>query len=288
MKLNIIRSDSTHIPQLKAIWEKTFHDTEDYIDLFFEKMYTPGCAVMAIDGEKIVSVVYSLNVGDLILDSGDAYPCNSIYAVSTEEKYRGRGLAPRLIELAAEKTAVTVVCPASSSLFNYYSEKTGFKNYFFTNEANIPRDYFLNMTPKGRIGRISPDDYGKIREAMLKGRSHIRFSSKTLNYKAAVCRQSGGDLFVLDFGGKGGCCAVEIDGNTASIKEMLVPDGYAGLGAALAATAVPAESYILRAPSEKGDTDSSYIRPFGMAQGFEFTAPDSFGEHLPWYGFAFD
>ncbi len=121
--LEILHGSKKHIPAMKALWKKTFNDTEDFIDLFFNEFYTPRRAFLRFDGNSLVSMLFYLDL-KVKLD-GRRLKCAYLYAVATELSERRQGhftaLHNALIShLQSKKYDIIITVPEKDSLFNFY------------------------------------------------------------------------------------------------------------------------------------------------------------------------
>lgn len=124
------------IPQLKALWQQAFGDTDRFVDRFFAHFFSPDrCRVLEQDG-KVVSALYWF---DGYLDGRKwAY----LYAVATDVAHRGKGFCRTLMEethrhLEASGYAGAVLVPAEEGLWGYYGamgyqEFGGMESFFCT------------------------------------------------------------------------------------------------------------------------------------------------------------
>lgn len=83
------------IPQLKKIWKDTFHDTDAFLDWYFDTRFFPDYSACAEDNGKIVSVCHILPARQYL--RGKVLPCGLLNGVATLPEYRGKGLMKQLI-----------------------------------------------------------------------------------------------------------------------------------------------------------------------------------------------
>lgn len=263
-------------PALKALWRGVFGDTEEYIDGFFEKLYTPGMATVCLADGSIVSAAYVLRLGELVTD-GRWMPCRVIYAYGTDPDHRGRGFGGRVLRDACARAAsggAAAVCPAEPSLYGYYAD-FGFSTFFAACERRCTD---VGSQLSGSVTRVTVRGYAALREELLHGRVHIDYDMAVLEYQDSLCRASGGGLYYLVSEGRRCCAAVELEDGEAKIRELIVPSGSQYNAAALAARAVRCERFTYRAPVRPGDESA----PHAMLSG-----PVERPELAPWFGFDF-
>lgn len=109
--------------QAKELWHKTFKDKVKFIDEFFDLYYTPDTFFHTSDKGKLTCMLfatpYRLSLGENILSA--AYICS----VCTDEQYRSRGIAGRLIarteeELKEKGFDAVFLMAADEGLVEYY------------------------------------------------------------------------------------------------------------------------------------------------------------------------
>lgn len=119
-------------PALRALWKKTFGDSDDYLDLVFSRILSPQRALVEeADGEiraMLFFPAYSLKLGNERIRAG--YLC----ALATEEAYRRRGIMSALLRRALSEMrnagdGGAFLIPASADLARYYS-RFGFEPFF--------------------------------------------------------------------------------------------------------------------------------------------------------------
>jgi len=284
------------ILSLRKIWNSVFGDIG--ADAFFRLLYdTRLCIVADVDGSP-AAMGYLIPSGEIVSgvnnkSSTDPVKCAMIYAVATLPRHRGIGLGTyvvrRLLSLAREfGYDAVVLCPSDDRLFEYYSEHTGMRDWFYITEQVV--EYVDSGSTAVDPVELSAVDYLRMRENLLKGIVHIKQDLVALEYQAMICNELGGGLFRI-----GESCAVverQPDG-TIWIKELLtagVENNELTAGRititelASIVRKFPSQEYIVRYPSRTGEG-----RRFGMIELYDTTLFDN--EKLvfsPWYGVAFD
>jgi len=259
---------------LKHIWKTVFGDSDEYIDAFFQNMYTPGCARLCESNGQIVSAAYLLELGNLVSPDIPAVPATVLYAFATLPEWRGAGIGGKVCNmlLRDSKGTARTVCPAEDSLFGYYKTCYGYEHFFYVYEKQL----FAAKKPID-IYRVSASAYGEMREKLLHDRTHIRYSGKVLRYQQLLCRNTGGDMI----GFEGGCAAYELRDGAVVLKELLT-SGSVDNAAAAVCSALKMERAVFRTP---------YTGKLGNKRPFAMVMPDYFITAqitAPWFGFAFD
>ena len=144
------------ITKLKKLWMQAFGDSPESVDGFFDTGYDQKhSAVIRLDGEP-VSALYWLDYdwnGEKL-----AY----IYAVATDEKFRGQGYGKKLMEQA--HTALheqgyngAVLVPAEEYLVLWY-EKQGYQVFYRAKKQEVPAGNAV------QVSEISAKEYAKMRQ----------------------------------------------------------------------------------------------------------------------------
>ena len=148
------------IPALRALWKQAFGDTDEFLDAFFDTAFSSERARrVSIDG-KTVAALYWFECtcrGERI-----AY----IYAVATDNRFRGRGLCTALMEntraqLEALGYKAAVLVPGSFELFDFY-KKRGYVTCSRVSELCV-------SAKKGSalVREIETDEYARLRREYL-------------------------------------------------------------------------------------------------------------------------
>ena len=158
---------------ISVLWQEVFGDSRDAVEQFFR--FFPRCRSYVIRQQgQLLAMVHALPQ-TLSPDVPAAY----LYAVATAPEHRGRGLCRRLMDFAQEDlrrqgVALTVLTPATPSLFDFYA-KMGYAPVFTRVQHPFP-----GGTP------ISAEDYLHLREQVLRNTPHMVCDLQTLRYAARV------------------------------------------------------------------------------------------------------
>ncbi len=270
--------------ELFSLWKTVFGDSEACISDFFSHMYSPGRASCLETGGRIVSMAFSLPLGDLVDPGGLRTPCSYVYAVATLPEYRSMGYGSLVTRAAVENGGISqasVLRPAVPSLFGYYRKSVGLEDFFLAAEQRFSTDASA-VSPRGSCERIALSDYFELREAMLKDIVHVCFSERAMLYQEHLCASSGGGLFRLHMEGGDGLFASEKHNGEVHVKELLCGAGDEDTALALITSAHPDERIInVRKPARSSD----YSNYFAMITP---SVNISKGGNPPWLGFAFD
>lgn len=299
-RLRLSRPDDEK--SLKALWKAVFEDSDSNIDGFFEYYFAPGSAMVMEYGDNLASAAHMIPIGEIVLPTGEKLPCSYIYSVATLPEYRGRGFGVEVTKAAVMRCIDTgypanVICPASDGLFEYYKDRVGYRDRFYTEEAMISCDQLPVIGQKWGIDVISPLEYHWLRERCLEERPHIALNEHAISFQQHLSRETGSELYALHFGGEYAACAAserQSDGNVI-IKELLLDEktaeteNRAADAVSLVASVLPAENYIVRMPCTIGGTSNGVIRRFAMMMPLgSWTEAESEKDKRAWFGFAFD
>ena len=137
------------IPGMRALWKQAFGDTDDFLDLFFGTAFAPDRSLCALDGDHVAAAMYWLDAeswGNRI-----AY----LYAVATDEHYRGRGLCRQLTEeahriLKDRGYSGAILVPAEPGLFIMYG-KMGYRTCSSVTEWETAAGKPTGLSPLTRV-----------------------------------------------------------------------------------------------------------------------------------------
>lgn len=135
------------VDELKLLWKRVFGDDDVYIDRFFSQIYSPENTLVYEEDGHIVSMLYMIPY-DLCIN-GSHFKAMYLYALATDEKYRGRrfmsGLIHRAHEIVEKKGYLcSFLIPEGESLYQYY-RRFGYAVPFYGDEIII------------KLDRLSPD-----------------------------------------------------------------------------------------------------------------------------------
>lgn len=135
---------------LQQLWQKTFGDSKEFIQAFFDIFDARHHVhTLSLDG-NIVSVLYALPF--TLLYNGKKEQVAYIYAVATDELFRGKGFMQYLMKrvhnmLAADGFSATILLPAGEQLSNYYA-KMGYQKCRWSDSCTpkgVPTPMFYRL-----------------------------------------------------------------------------------------------------------------------------------------------
>ena len=238
--------------RLAALWHRVFGDPEELSKDFLAHLRSLGSGVCAEADGKLLGAAYA--VTDYFLDDERlAY----LYAVAVLPEARGRGLGQALSREAAalgRRLGAKIVCtvPAEPGLYPWYERAIGVRCALRRREEEI------GSRPGPVPAPLSPEEYGARREALLRGKPHVRPGAAVLRREQFNCRVCGGDLLAIG----GGIAAVYAEDGVAFLRELLAPEGTdrRALAGAVAA-ALGMEKALLYTPDAAGAPCMAADRP---------------------------
>ena len=272
---------------LRHIWKAVFGSSDE--DIFFGFYFDRSMCITTACGGTPVSSGFLIPAGNML--SGElAVPCAMIYAVATLPEYRRHGYGSETVRalISAGWDAgfpAVVLCPSSDDLFDYYSENTKLRDWFFANELScgLPR---IDAGLAG-LSRITSEEYRVLRNSLLAGRPYIESDRRALEYQNLLCEHYGGGLYKVCSSGGVSCAVVEnAPDGVVIVKELLTSAACETEVLSAIADAYPAYSYKIMSPVQ---SHSSAARRFGMLAITEELERKFNKESVsPWYGLAFD
>jgi len=266
-------SRAADIPALKALWKQAFGDDEGTIDGFFADAWTPEGMFVLKEGDRLLSMA-AWFPGTLCAGKS-GWQAAYLYAVATDEAFRGRGCCRRLLDFMSgwlQGLGVKCLClvPGSAELYAFY-EKLGYGRLFTHGERLCE----ARETAGTAVPAEAPE-YLAAREELLAARAYLSYPVPVLEYQRRAAGRAGGGLYLLSEGERTGCACAAMDGEKAVIRELLWP-GDAAEGAAMVLRALGAPRAEVRVPEGN--------EPFGMIRWLTAEPPALRGAYL---GLAFD
>ena len=126
--------------QLIDLWRTSFNDSEEFIKLFFDRVYKKENALFIEKNGKIVSDPSNASVCHDLLRKGDI---RKLYIWSLHSSLRTRSgtYAPTDTEafevMESRKVALTVIIPADPWLFDYYRDLGYTEAFDYSEETYI-------------------------------------------------------------------------------------------------------------------------------------------------------
>ena len=209
------------IPAQRELWKLAFGDSDQYIDNFYNTYYRPERVVVLEEDGAVKSMTAWFDTVFAVPGQGE-YRAAYLYAVATHPDCRGRGLAGKLLAGADGYfrslgiPAVTTV-PAEPSLHDFFGAH-GFRECFRILGGSLRREE-IPLPPSNVLRPAPPEEYGRVREELLKDIPHIAYPAGALAYQAGCCALGDGGLFVGE--GPVCLCAERAEEDFVIVKELL-------------------------------------------------------------------
>lgn len=218
--------------QVKRLWKLCFHDTDDFVDLYFRMRYTDEInSAVEVDGQ-VVSALQRIPYPMTFL--GTTVPTAYVSGACTHPAYRGRGIMRRLLDEAHRKMFNQGVCfstliPAEESLIAYYA-RSGYTVCFRQQEKLLTAGE-LPVDNSNHILEIKKIDLFKSLPERI-----VSFACEQLSRQSCCIlhtpadwqvivadhRLDGGDLWVMEDSGRVRALVLcKFDEDRLTVKELL-------------------------------------------------------------------
>jgi len=247
---------------IRSLWQTVFGDTERYIELFLEQRFEPSQCAVAKSRGKVVAMLFML---PFVMRLPDAeYQGRYIYAVATHPDFRSRGISTELLEFAHERAesegaALSVLVPASESLFRYYADR-GFATEFYKRE--------LTLTPDGdgerglAVAKLQ-DMISLRRDCFSKSRAFVDWDERALFHQQNENELLGGETLCFSQPQKGYALCLPTD-DGVFIREWAAVELYPSVISAVA-NRYKAKKVRIRVAADPSDADAV---PFAMTKWY--------------------
>lgn len=146
--------------QLKNLWKEAFGDGDEFLNMFFEKVYSPRKCRAIYEKSHTVAALYWFDA------EYQSKKLAYVYAVATFKKFRGKGICQalmtdthKLLEESGYSGAVLV--PGSESLFEFYG-KMGYKT-----TCHINKFIAFASEEEVEVQKISKEEFAHLRKMYL-------------------------------------------------------------------------------------------------------------------------
>lgn len=217
-------------PSLRQIWAECFGDSEDYINLFFERRFLTVPTYVCEEQQEIVSMV-TLIPGQ-VKSPEEHYKVQYVYALATKKTQQKKGYASKLLAYVVahpmEKGALTILVPADNTLFSYY-ERQGFHTVGYKNTIVVSKEQLLNeKTSQVMISyaELTPETYYQLRQKAFRDIGYLEWDTASLSYLLEEYRYCQGTAVMANVEGISGILLfyLDSDSQTLFVKETTLPE----------------------------------------------------------------
>ena len=239
-------------PALKALWRKAFHDPDCYIDWFYDCCWAPEDTLLLLEDGVLASML-DLMPMELSLPDGRTAQAYYVYALATDPGVRKKGYGRKLLHyvdfhLRSRGADCVTVVPAEPSLHRFFGT-VGFAPGFSLRKLELLKS-MVEAPGVGMAQLVEPEEYNRIRNALLTDMPCIRYNEKLICYQQGMSRMGNAGLYRVEVDGVEGCAAAEyVDKNRLLFKELVIPRPQMAGAVAQLAALLPADSYHVRTPA---------------------------------------
>ena len=207
------------LPGLRGLFREAFGDTEEFLDIFFTRAYSPERCRCVTDGETTAAALYWFDCG--WKSKRIAY----LYGVATAQSHRGQGLCRLLMEdthrhLRRLGYDGCVLVPQDEGLFTMYG-KFGYRLCGCVTE----RACRAGGTP-AELKEVSAQEYAAARRRLLPPDSVVQ-EGVTLEFLSVFARlYTGPELVLAAYPHEGKLVACELLGRPENAPGILTALGY--------------------------------------------------------------
>ncbi|MEG1999774.1 MAG: GNAT family N-acetyltransferase [Evtepia sp.] len=290
--IDIRISKPEEIPMQKELWKRCFGDSDEYIDLFYDKFCTADRVLVVEEDGELNSMVALLDT-DLVMPDGSSVRTGYAYALGTNPYIQGKGYARQLLAFADDylkkrgAKCFTLV-PSSPSLHRYF-ENLGLQECFSARKLEIISTTLADPDLSCTVTPIDSHEYNQIRESNLKDTYHIAYSDELIEFQKLGSQQTGADIYRLEIDGEVGCAAIEyVQKRRLLFKELLISPAKMMKAVELVWSILPATRYHVRTPSFRDGLPGNYIQAFAMIKWYDRELQQKWHNQDAYMGLGFD
>ena len=209
--------------RLISIWQKSFGDSREYVDFFFQNHYSSeDTLVCYYDGQETAELFL---IDTQLKIKNKLYGAQYVYAACTLPEFRGRGFMKELICSAVKlgrkrNKYFTVLVPGSESLFDYYS-KLGFSKYFKNKTIVFSKDDLKHLADSDSVSvNLKVNEIAAVRSGVFDCNA-IVWNENAVDYAAKECLLTDGKVLLFEnSAGQKGYAFCRVNENEVVIYEL--------------------------------------------------------------------
>ncbi len=233
-----------------ALWSRVFGDGEAFLAEFYRRC-VPFDQMLVLEEDGEVRSILCAPEMTMRFPNGKSLKCGYMYALATDSEERGKGFGRDMMRygevyLKGRGADCAILVPAEPSLFRFF-DSLGYIPAFSHIWREVPASQVT--LAEGEAVPAEPEEYNALRRRWLDGRCYADCGDSLAAFQQFLSREAGGDIYRLDLPGGAGGAAVEMDGSTAVVKELLCAEQDVDRALAQVVARHPADRYILRLPA---------------------------------------
>lgn len=176
-------------PRLRSLWKEAFGDDDAFLDVFFDRAFSPDrCRCVTVD-DQIVAALYWFDC------SWESRPLAYLYAVATAKAYRGQGLCHKLMGNTHEHLKYlgytgAVLVPGEPSLFDFY-EKMDYQAFGPVEDFSCRQE-----EPAVALRKVDAHEYARLRPEFLPQGSILQ-EGELLDFLSVLGEFYAGEEFLM-------------------------------------------------------------------------------------------
>ena len=237
------------VPAISLLWREVFGDPLRMTAELFALLPDMGSCVVAVRDGKLLGAACVLNGFELVTRRKKRPVVGYLYGVMVRADERGNGIGKALTLEAADlarrrESVLLCTLPADAPLYGWYHRLLGL-------ECVLHRRRFeTGCAPREAVMEMSSTEYLHWRDALLRGKAHLRPSNPTMEFARRFCACFGGGLYACG----SGICTAWLDGDTCVIRELITrSENDAPLIAASVGAFLGAKTAVWYLPSREGE-----------------------------------